>query len=62
MRRIMRKPIYKPNNQEQGMLPFTYEQLTTANHIVRTVIKLDTSKIDETYSYLEAHIYDPKMT
>ena len=61
----MRKPIYKPYNQEQGMLPFTYDHLIPANHIVRTVNELiegmDTSKIDETYSYLGAHSYDPKM-
>ena len=61
----MRKPIYKPYTQEQGMLPFTYDHLIPANHIVRTVNELiegmDTSKIDETYSYLGAHSYDPKM-
>lgn len=61
----MRKPIYKPYNQEQGMLPFTYDHLIPANHIVRTVNELidgmDTSKIDETYSHLGAHSYDPKM-
>ncbi len=55
----MRKPIYKPYNQEQGMLPFTYDHLIPANHIVRTVNELiegmDTGKIDETYSYLGAH-------
>ena len=47
------------------MLPFTYDHLIPANHIVRTVNELiegmDTSKIDETYSYLGAHSYDPKM-
>ena len=36
----MRKPIYKPYNQEQGMLTFTYDHLIPANHIVRTVNEL----------------------
>ncbi len=61
----MRKSIYKPYNQAQGMLHFTYDHLITANHIVRTghelIDGMDTSKFDESYCHLGAHSYDSKM-
>ena len=61
----MRKPVYKPYNKDQGMLLLQYDHLIPAIHIVLTVNELiegtNTSKIDETYSHLEAHSYDSKM-
>lgn len=61
----MSKTKFKQYNQEQGMLPFTFDHMIPAHHAVRIVNhvidKYDTSSIDETYSSRGAHSFDPKM-
>ena len=61
----MSKTKFKQYNQGQGMLPFTFDHMIPANHVVRIVNQLidkyDTSSIEDTYSSLGAHSYYPKM-